>query len=334
ADYSWMLFEGRCMDVRWELEGIAGVYVQDLQPERGTVGIGELRDCYAPAFSLRVIFPDETTTIYPLDVQYGYQQTHWLVYYATLIVIGLAATSTVFYQEAPPVDMRIRLLKGIMIGCLPLLVLAGMLETRTTHNGGICDKTLSFSDEIFYWAQAATFAEVGFNGGYYTVNEMTPPLEQSPFYSWGWGPPVLYGTVASIVPWNYCTPILFNAFLLGIAVISFTAFVPLKRLQLAWLAILLATFPSLVLYMPTFMMQVPNLGLALILTVLFYRAFTSETPLTKKQVIYVLLGITIASIFRPTWALLSVPLFMAYAVEAFSWHRLVLSLFLSLACIG
>ncbi|MEL6404492.1 MAG: hypothetical protein AAFR81_09025 [Chloroflexota bacterium] len=89
AERDWMLFPGQCMQVQWELEGIAGVYVQDLQPERGTVGVGEQVDCYAPNFSLRVIFADASTQTYTFDaVRYGYQQIQWQLYYAFLTILG------------------------------------------------------------------------------------------------------------------------------------------------------------------------------------------------------------------------------------------------------
>ncbi|MEO1647065.1 MAG: hypothetical protein AAFR67_17900 [Chloroflexota bacterium] len=89
ANYSWLLFPGRCMMVRWELEDIQGVYLTDLTPERGTVGVGEQRDCYAPNFSLRVIFPDDSTKTYTLDtIIYGYQQIHWQLYYALLLIMS------------------------------------------------------------------------------------------------------------------------------------------------------------------------------------------------------------------------------------------------------
>ncbi|MEL6310557.1 MAG: hypothetical protein AAFQ52_20625, partial [Chloroflexota bacterium] len=242
--------------------------------------------------------------------------------------------SIAFYRGADAVDTRYRVGTGMLIACLPLVILIGMLETRTTHDGNICDKRLEWSDEIYYWAQASTFADVGFGGGYYTVNEIPPPMVQSPFYGWGWGPPVLYGTVASIVPWNYCTPILFNAFILGLAVVSFTAFVPLTRLQLAWSAILMATFPSLVLYMPAFMMQVLNLSLATMLAILFYRAFSADSPLTPRAVFYVALGIVLASLLRVTWSFLFVPLFFCYGIQQFSWRRFILSMGLSVLLVG
>jgi hypothetical protein len=56
-------------------------------------------------------------------------------------------------------------------------------------------------DEMRYWHQIATFRAVGFNGGYYTIDEQPAPASFSHFHTKGPLFPMLYGTIACFVGW-------------------------------------------------------------------------------------------------------------------------------------
>src|SRR5262245_18008308 len=66
------------------------------------------------------------------------------------------------------------------------------------------------SDEVLFWHQIDTFRVAGFNGGYYTIDEVPPTASFTHFYTKGPVFPALYGTAARITGWQLDTGVYFN----------------------------------------------------------------------------------------------------------------------------
>src|SRR5688500_1631643 len=125
------------------------------------------------------------------------------------------------------------------------------------------------SDEMMYWHQAGTFAEAGFDGGYYTAGELLPRIGR--FYSWGAAAPIFYGTFAAVFGWPLWAMTALNLALLTAAVAAFIWLARLPWEGLLWLGAILATFHPFLIYSPTQYIEVLNLALALLLAGLFAR---------------------------------------------------------------
>ncbi|MFZ2879145.1 MAG: hypothetical protein WA009_06365, partial [Phototrophicaceae bacterium] len=60
----------------------------------------------------------------------------------------------------------------LCVALVPAIMAAALL--RQYNQATLFDLIPAQSDEIMFWRQSATFAEVGFAGGYYTAYELTP----------------------------------------------------------------------------------------------------------------------------------------------------------------
>src|SRR4051794_8205720 len=53
----------------------------------------------------------------------------------------------------------------------------------------------TFNDAILYWRQIYSFSQVGFNAGYYTLNELAAPSPLSHYFFYGPFLPMIYGSI-------------------------------------------------------------------------------------------------------------------------------------------
>ncbi len=165
-----------------------------------------------------------------------------------------------------------------------------------------------YNDAIYYWRQILTFSEVGFNGGYYTQNELPARAVWSHFYFYGPPYPAFYGMLGRVFGWYSFTGVLFN---LGIATAALGLFVyAVKpgRKQLVALGLVLSSFWPLLLYLPTNMQESLQYVIAIVLAVGFYKLFQAH-PVSQRCLWFLALLIWVASLFRFTWSALLIPLF-------------------------
>ena len=112
-----------------------------------------------------------------------------------------------------------------------------------------------FNDEVAYWHQALTFSRAGFNGGYYTLGEVTNPSGLTPFGPHGPGYAVLYGAAGSIFGWYRHTAVILNLIAIGAAAWTWVTLsrASIPRLLLA--AAMLLTFWHLLFWAPSGMQE-------------------------------------------------------------------------------
>src|SRR5687768_1599248 len=79
---------------------------------------------------------------------------------------------------------------------LPLLIVSAILALR--FNKSLLDHAPFYNDEIYHWHQSRSFAEAGFNNGYYSLDENIPLAGFSHYYAWGAWVYVYYGLIGKI----------------------------------------------------------------------------------------------------------------------------------------
>lgn len=189
----------------------------------------------------------------------------------------------------------------------PLLSLSAVLLGLSHETG----QTLSleqaaplWSDEIFYWHQAQTFARAGLEGGYYTINEKPAAATWSPFYAWGAFVPIVQGAWARLVGDGLGVIVQLNLVLLALATLSF-AWAWQKRSSWS-VALLLAVFWPLIFALPSSQQEAFHMATALALSGVFLRLLDGTA--FPSLVWLGLAWLMAASLSRPTWGVLLLPL--------------------------
>jgi hypothetical protein len=158
------------------------------------------------------------------------------------------------------------------------------------------------SDEVTYWHQALTFTQAGFNGGYYTLGEVTNPSGVTPFGPHGPGFVVLYGLVGSAFGWYRHSVVVLNLVAIGAAAWMWTACSRLTVSRLWLSALFLATFWQTVFWAPTGMQEAFHHAGAIAMAALFANALAS--PARTWVAVAGWVGLSILSFVRPSWIVL------------------------------
>lgn len=169
-----------------------------------------------------------------------------------------------------------------------------------------------FNDSFYYWRQVGTFAAAGFDGGYYTGEELPARAPYSHFYAHGPIFPLLYGSVASLTGWHPHTGIIFNVIL-----ITFTFGLWLYRIrndqgQMVLSALALFTVWGVLFFIPTNMQESVHFALAILLAVCIVPVLRNQSRKQREDKFWqttTIIVLTVAALLRPTWAVLSLPLF-------------------------
>lgn len=111
------------------------------------------------------------------------------------------------------------------------------------------------NDEVAYWHQALTFTRAGFNGGYYTLGEVTNPSGLTPFGPHGPGFAVLYGTVGSLFGWYRHSVVILNLIAIGAAAWIWASLTRASIPRLLLGAAMLMTFWHMLFWAPTGMQE-------------------------------------------------------------------------------
>lgn len=162
----------------------------------------------------------------------------------------------------------------------------------------------TWNDEIIYWNEIATFARAGFHGGYITAYERPARFDASRFGPHG---PVFAATVGSLVRVPGWQP--YSGFVVNLVVITLAAavwvFALPRDVSAAVAALALATFWPFLIYLPSNMQEPWHFAIALAFAALLPRV----RPGAAAWAAIVL--IVVSAMLRPTWALLTVPVFWA-----------------------
>jgi hypothetical protein len=205
---------------------------------------------------------------------------------------------------AAPAGARARrVVAAIVIGILPVAVVIAMAAWLF---GASPARAIPYvGDEVAYWLQIASFQAAGFDGGYATIEEQASQVSFSHFGPHGPAYAVLFGSIARVVGWNYWSGPAFSAVFLVLAI---AAWVLSARPPLVAASLFMATFWPLLLAVPNTLEESLHGAVACAIAALLVRLPSEETE-TDRRMSTALLGLVIvASLIRPLWALLAIPL--------------------------
>ncbi|GAB1690039.1 hypothetical protein KRM28CT15_18420 [Krasilnikovia sp. M28-CT-15] len=167
------------------------------------------------------------------------------------------------------------------------------------------------SDELSNWHQSATFAAVGFDNGYYSYQEQIGAV--SGYGPWGPGFAVLMGAGMRVIGTSYLSVVaicMAAVFLIVAGALAF-ARVPWQRVLLV--GVVLATFPPMLIYLPSGMQESLHLAIAVLMATLFARLLQAPPGGRQRLAIALVATCSAAALIRPTWALMLVAVAAAAA---------------------
>ncbi len=212
---------------------------------------------------------------------------------------------------------------AVLVTFTPALVTYFMV---TQHVGVTLSQFVPWvNDEVSLWHQALTFSHHGFTGGgYYTLYELPAKASFTHYYAWGPFYPMLQGIFARIFGWELYSGVLFNIMLMTAAIAFFIyAARPTKR-QLVLAGLLLGTFWTMLVYIPTGMQESFQAAVAIALAALFYRLLNEGPSLPRRWQALIVGTILCASLIRGTWVLAFFPYFLLSARN--NWRGYALAL--------
>ena len=197
--------------------------------------------------------------------------------------------------------LRIAAASGLAV--LPVVVAA--ILSKSLFGASPRDALPLINDEVAYWNQVATFAAAGFSGGYITVDERPSRTGWSHFGPHGPAFPMLYGVPAKVLGWRYASGPVFGAIAFLTAAMLF---ILLTRPPPLLIAALLASFWPLIVALPTTMQEPLHFAIGCALAVLLLRVLKDEdNPMPARSLVAIALALGAASLVRPVWALLAIP---------------------------
>jgi hypothetical protein len=188
--------------------------------------------------------------------------------------------------------------------------LIGMSCVGWLLGSSVFDYVPSFwNDQVAYWHRILTFAHVGFGGGISSPDEVVPAVRAQPFF-------ILVGAVGRVFGWHWYSGILFNMVVLACGIWLYLASGRTTAGQIVLTGLLVLTFWPISLYLPTTSQEALHQALAFAMAPLFYHLLSTSGQLSKRSVLGLLALLSVASLLRMSWALLTLPLFVVIAVRA------------------
>ncbi|MGI5287071.1 hypothetical protein ACQEVF_27550 [Nonomuraea polychroma] len=204
-------------------------------------------------------------------------------------------------------DWQINALFWAIIAISPVLAITFLV--RHYFGAGLLNFTPAWSDEIDYWHQVATFRGVGFAGGVYGVDEAEAKFPFLRFGSHGPAFPMIMAGISVIAGWRPFSGLLINLAVMGAAILGYLALIRAGWVRATLMGALVLTFWPVMLYLTTTMQESIHHGLAIILAGVFFLLIRGGPNTSRTLFAGGIFLLTLASLLRPTWALLFVPLF-------------------------
>jgi hypothetical protein len=179
-----------------------------------------------------------------------------------------------------------------------------------------------WNDQVGYWHRISSFAEVGFDTGYYSPDEVALPHDAIRYGVNGPWFAMVYGSVAMIVGWGFATSVYLNIVVLTLAVIAFAMLANLGPSRTLVAGLALAVSWPVLLYVPTSSQESFQQAIAIVLAGVFYRAVQRGPELSAAEKVLGVALLTAASVLRYSWALLF-PVLILLLVRPVTARRVV-----------
>lgn len=171
------------------------------------------------------------------------------------------------------------------------------------------------NDQIGYWLESISFKAVGFNHGFFGVNDTSKfsnmsPGEHGPFYM------MLFGGFDFIFNTPFLSGPVLNILLLALSFIFFVYYTKISVKRSAFVMAGILSLWFVLLHIPTHMEESVQHALIIALAAIFYRFFfdfKNNIKFVKSEYILSIIFITILSLLRPTYCyLIIVPTFFFF----------------------
>ena len=199
------------------------------------------------------------------------------------------------------IPQRHALLWGMLVASVPILIAEVLLRAI---GGGFTRLLPIYSDEVGYWLQGRAWHAAQFNAGYFSLNEHTAPLAWSHYGSHGIFVAMVYG----IVDVNRLDRIVVtNTVIFAICGVAAALIARWSWREAVACLVVLSLFPFVITMMPASMQEIIHAGIAIVLAAGFWRLMDGS-PVR----IWLILGIMLAMLLRPTWGILLLPAFLLH----------------------
>ena len=158
-----------------------------------------------------------------------------------------------------------------------------------------------------------SFAEAGFNNGYYTLDENIPIASFSHYYAWGAWVYAFYGTIGKFFGFPLHTILTINLVTFMASTVFFIATVRPSWDRLLLIGLISCTFIPILIYLPSSLLQLLNLSIAIIFAAGFYHLLTR--PVGWRFLLAFSIFTILAGLLRPTYALFLAPIFALAETE-------------------
>jgi hypothetical protein len=226
-------------------------------------------------------------------------------------------------QKSAVQPQVLRLVLAIVVVLLPTLLTVVLLRTRLDSSP--LDFVPTWSDEAIYWHEILTFKAVGFDGGYYTFEELPAAAAFTHFDAHGPVYPLILGMLARVTGWDYATSVLYNLILLSAALALFLAFCRFTAQQLVWLIVALLTFWPIYLFIPTAMQESLHQAAAIVIALLLLSRLQRGAQTPRWIDVGFVLFVVFLSLLRLTWGFLLIPYLLLAAPRRWWWAALALA---------
>ena len=191
------------------------------------------------------------------------------------------------------------------IAILPLLT--SIVLVKTELQSKLRNFHPAWSDEVIYWQSISTFKEHGFNGGYFTFEELPAESGRIQMGTHGAAFAIVYGGLAKVLGWELNSGPIFNTLIFSVAI--FLALWTLKPtiMQLILFSLLVPLAFPVLFYLTTTMQESVNYALAILLGA-FIIKFTKDGSSSIFLKISAILLVFVASLVRITWIFAIFPL--------------------------
>ena len=200
---------------------------------------------------------------------------------------------------------------SVFVVILPPVMVSILLSIR--FDATLFDHAPFWNDEIYHWHQSLSFAEAGFNNGYYTLDENTPVASFSHYYAWGAWVYAFYGSIGKLFGFPLHAIATINTLAFMASATFFIGIVRPSIDKLLLTGLIFVTFIPLLIYLPSSMLQVLHLSITLILATGFYQLLSR--PVGWRFLLAMSIFTILAGLIRPTYALFLAPIFALAETE-------------------
>lgn len=223
----------------------------------------------------------------------------------------------------------------VCIALLPTVLTIGLVQFWL--HGSLANSHPTYmgemNDAIHNWREIYTFSEVGFNSGYFTINEWPARASFTHYYAYGPFYPAFYGVIGHFLGWYTSSPIVYHFVLITTALLLCFFVLKFNVRQLLCSALLLSTFWPLLFYLPTNMMELPHQAGAIVLSIFFYCAIKEHGILSKRMGVAGTVFLITLSLLRFTWIFLLLP-FLLLGFYNGKWRRTLFIIVIFLVIAG